>query len=92
MKKFSSIIITIALLLTSVFATNAYATDIPDSNTVPVVGVYNYSQTSPSQAKHIFLAHAKQDNSRMTFIAIMAIGMPSLDWIFHYLAIRVLLL
>lgn len=59
MKKFSSIIITIALLLTSVFATNAYATDIPDSNTVPVVGVYNYSQTSPMSGETYFLGSRK---------------------------------
>lgn len=59
MKKISSIIITIALLLTSVFVTNAYATDIPDSNTVPVVGVYNYSQTSPLSGETYFLGSRK---------------------------------
>lgn len=59
MKKISSIIITIALLLTSVFVTSAYATDIPDSNTVPVVGVYNYSQTSPLSGETYFLGSRK---------------------------------
>ncbi len=61
MKKFYSIIITIAFLITSVFFTNAYATDIEtlSLDTSFVVGVYNYSQVPSTSGETYFIGSRK---------------------------------